>query len=113
MSKGRVVETGCLGDGAVENVGRREREQQGWTVGLDTMRSKRFALESLVLVGTFAKYKTMQDSVQTPESEISSLGFVVRTLEATLWAFSSTRKFREGALKPVNLGDADDAAGVV
>ena len=48
-----------------------------------------------------------------PESEIRSSGFVVHTLEAALWAFLSTRSFKDGAVKVVNLGDDADTVGAV
>lgn len=45
--------------------------------------------------------------------EITGSGYVVRTLEAALWAFFTTDNFREGALKVVNLGDDADTTGAV
>jgi ADP-ribosyl-[dinitrogen reductase] hydrolase len=40
-------------------------------------------------------------------------GFVVRSLEAALWALARTDSFREGALLAVNLGDDADTTGAV
>jgi ADP-ribosyl-[dinitrogen reductase] hydrolase len=40
-------------------------------------------------------------------------GFVVRALEAALWAFHHSDSFREGALRAVNLGDDADATGAI
>lgn len=45
--------------------------------------------------------------------EISGAGYVVRTLEAALWALHRTRSFRDGALLVVNLGDDADTTGAV
>jgi ADP-ribosyl-[dinitrogen reductase] hydrolase len=45
--------------------------------------------------------------------EISGGGYVVRTLEAALWAFYNTDTFRDGALMVVNLGDDADTTGAV
>ncbi len=45
--------------------------------------------------------------------EIAGTGFVVRTLEAALWAFHRTDSFREGCLSAVNLGDDADTTGAV
>jgi ADP-ribosylglycohydrolase len=45
--------------------------------------------------------------------EIIGSGFVVRSLEAALWAFHRTDCFREGALRAVNLGDAVDTTGAI
>lgn len=45
--------------------------------------------------------------------EIRGEGYVVKTLEAALWAFDRTDSFREGVLKAVNLGDDADTVGAV
>ena len=45
--------------------------------------------------------------------EIQGSGYVVRSLEAALWAFSRARDFREGALLAVNLGDDADTTGAI
>ena len=69
--------------------------------------------KSDILKFTFGKYRTLDDIVHTPESVISSSGFVVHTLEAALWAFFTTENFRDGVLKVVNLGDDADTVGAV
>lgn len=45
--------------------------------------------------------------------KIYGSGYVVRTLEAALWAFYNTSDFESGALKVVNLGDDADTTGAV
>jgi len=45
--------------------------------------------------------------------EIKGSGFVVRSLEAALWAFDRSDSFREGALRAVNLGDDADTTGAI
>jgi ADP-ribosyl-[dinitrogen reductase] hydrolase len=45
--------------------------------------------------------------------EIRGTGYVVRSLEAALWAFDRSRSFREGALLAVNLGEDADTTGAV
>jgi ADP-ribosylglycohydrolase len=45
--------------------------------------------------------------------EIVGSGYVVKSLEAALWAFASTDTFRAGALAAVNLGDDADTTGAV
>jgi ADP-ribosyl-[dinitrogen reductase] hydrolase len=40
-------------------------------------------------------------------------GFVVRSLEAVLWAFYRSDSFREGALRDVNLGNDADTTGAI
>jgi len=45
--------------------------------------------------------------------EIAGSGFVVRSLEAALWAFSRASSFRDGCLQAVNLGGDADTTGAV
>ena len=45
--------------------------------------------------------------------EIQGTGFVVKSLEAALWAFAQSDDFRTGALLAVNLGDDADTTGAV
>jgi ADP-ribosylglycohydrolase len=45
--------------------------------------------------------------------QIKGLGYVVKSLEAALWAFHKTDNFRDGALLAVNLGDDADTTGAV
>ncbi len=45
--------------------------------------------------------------------EIVGSGYVVKSLEAALWAFYDARDFREAVLKAVNLGDDADTTGAV
>jgi ADP-ribosyl-[dinitrogen reductase] hydrolase len=45
--------------------------------------------------------------------EIQGSGYVVRSLEAALWALHTTDDFRLGALAAVNLGDDADTTGAV
>jgi ADP-ribosylglycohydrolase len=45
--------------------------------------------------------------------EITGSGYVVKSLEAALWAFHDARDFREAVLRAVNLGDDADTTGAV
>lgn len=45
--------------------------------------------------------------------EIVGSGYVVRSLEAALWAFHDAADFREAVLRAVNLGDDADTTGAV
>lgn len=45
--------------------------------------------------------------------EIIGSGYVVKSLEAALWAFHKSNSFREGCLLAVNLGDDADTTGAV
>jgi ADP-ribosyl-[dinitrogen reductase] hydrolase len=45
--------------------------------------------------------------------EIRSSGYVIDTLEASLWAVAESQNFEEAVLKAVNLGDDADTVGAV
>jgi ADP-ribosylglycohydrolase len=45
--------------------------------------------------------------------DIRGTGYVVRSLEAALWAFSKATDFRDAVLRAVNLGDDADTTGAV
>ena len=47
------------------------------------------------------------------EDDINSSGYVVHTLEATLWAFYNSNNFKEGLLKAINLGKDSDTIGAI
>jgi ADP-ribosylglycohydrolase len=64
-------------------------------------------LHSQILAIAKGSYK------QKNPPEIKGSGFVVRSLEAALWAFYHGKNFREGALLAVNLGDDADTTGAV
>ncbi|HEY9859990.1 MAG TPA: ADP-ribosylglycohydrolase family protein [Candidatus Obscuribacterales bacterium] len=50
---------------------------------------------------------------QRQPPEIQGSGYVVRSLEAALWAFYNSNSFRSGCLLAVNLGDDADTTGAV
>ena len=45
--------------------------------------------------------------------KIRGRGFVAKSLEAALWAFYNTDKFKDGCLKAVNLGEDADTTGAI
>ena len=45
--------------------------------------------------------------------EIVGSGYVVKAIEAALWAFAKSSSFKEGALLAVNLGDDADTTGAI
>jgi ADP-ribosyl-[dinitrogen reductase] hydrolase len=45
--------------------------------------------------------------------QILGSGYVVKSLEAALWAFYNSKSFKEGALMAVNLGNDADTTGAV
>lgn len=48
-----------------------------------------------------------------PEEDIASSGYVVHTLEASLWCLLTSRSYEEAVLKAVNLGEDTDTTGCV
>ena len=46
-------------------------------------------------------------------SEIASSGYVIHTLEASLWCFLTTDTYKQAVLKAVNLGNDTDTTGCV
>ena len=47
------------------------------------------------------------------EEEISSSGYVLHSLEASLWCFLNTESYSEAVLKAVNLGEDTDTTGAI
>lgn len=50
---------------------------------------------------------------ELPESEIESSGYVLHTLEVSIWCLLTTNNYRETVLKAVNLGDDTDTNSAV
>jgi ADP-ribosylglycohydrolase len=50
---------------------------------------------------------------QYSEEEIASSGYVVHTLEASIWCLLTTNSYAEAVLKAVNLGEDTDTTGCV
>jgi ADP-ribosylglycohydrolase len=48
-----------------------------------------------------------------PETAIKSSGYVIHTLEASIWCLLNSNSFQEAALKAVNLGEDTDTTGCV
>lgn len=57
--------------------------------------------------------KAAADAFKKKRAEIKSDGFVINTLEASLWSFLNTENFSEAVLKAVNLGGDADTVGAV
>ena len=50
---------------------------------------------------------------QYTEAEIASSGYVIHTLEASMWSFLTTNSYVDAVLKAVNLGNDTDTTGCV
>jgi len=55
----------------------------------------------------------INDISTVPESEIYSSGYVLHSLEASLWCILSTETYEDAVLKAVNLGDDTDTTGAI
>lgn len=53
------------------------------------------------------------DITKYQENDIRSSGYVVDTLEATMWCLLTTKDFKSAVLKAVNLGDDTDTIGAL
>jgi len=53
------------------------------------------------------------DISKLTEDAISSSGYVVHTLEASIWCLFTTNSYEETVLKAVNLGEDTDTMGAV
>lgn len=64
----------------------------------------------------YGRYSRIADTdkfMRLGEDEIRSSGYVVDTLEASLWCFLNTETYKECVLKAVNLGDDTDTTATV
>ena len=58
--------------------------------------------------------RVLQDNIaDIPEEYIQSSGYVVHTLESSVWCFFNTSSYSEAVLKAVNLGGDTDTTGTV
>jgi len=48
-----------------------------------------------------------------PEDEIQSSGYVIHTLEASIWCLLTTSNYKDAVLKAVNLGSDTDTTAAV
>jgi len=51
--------------------------------------------------------------IRLPEDEIQSSGYVVHTLEASIWCLLNTDNYKDAVLKAVNLGEDTDTTACV
>ena len=85
--------------------------------------SKEEALENLSMIDysnhysneTIEYYRRILEGtiVDLPENKIKSTGFVVDTLEASIWCAHNSKDYKTSVLKAVNLGDDTDTVGAV
>lgn len=54
-----------------------------------------------------------EDITQVEEDQIQSSGYVIHSLEASIWCFLTTNNYTEAVLKAVNLGHDTDTTGAI
>ena len=54
-----------------------------------------------------------QNIFEFPENQIYSSGYVVHSLETSIWCFLSTENYKDAVLKAINLGDDTDTNGAI
>ncbi|CAM9339654.1 unnamed protein product, partial [Hapterophycus canaliculatus] len=67
----------------------------------------------VVIEASHAEREPSSEGMPAREGTIRNDGFVVRTLEAALWAFGRSTGFEEGCLLVANLGDDSDTVAAV
>lgn len=91
--------------GAVLGVTKQELLSDRYAPVKDYWRENRLATEiDQIAVGSFRSLKP---------PDIKGDGYVVKSLEAALWAFHNSNSFREGCLLAANLGDDADTTGAI
>jgi ADP-ribosylglycohydrolase len=60
----------------------------------------------------FARF-LMEGFDKIPEEEINSSGYVIDTLEASIWCLLNTNNYKDAVLKAVNLGEDTDTTAAV
>jgi len=59
-------------------------------------------------------HRVLKSDISTyPEEEIKSGGYVLHSLEASLWCFLNSETYAEAVLKAVNLGEDTDTTGAI
>jgi ADP-ribosyl-[dinitrogen reductase] hydrolase len=65
------------------------------------------------VLGNHVNNFELQQLENLTEAEINSSGYVIDTLEASIWCFLTTSNYQEAVLKAVNLGQDTDTTGCV
>lgn len=61
----------------------------------------------------FTRLRDVETFAKLPVDEIKSTGYVVDTLEASLWCLLNTNNYVDAVLKAVNLGEDTDTIGAI
>lgn len=75
--------------------------------------SIRKAIDKVTACGVPNKYERLPFIAGLEERDIKSTGYVVDTLEASLWCLTQTNNYKDAVIKAVNLGDDTDTVAAV
>ncbi|OZM56259.1 ADP-ribosylglycohydrolase [Lottiidibacillus patelloidae] len=96
---------GAIIAGALKNYSKEELLTEAFAIEMQTLTEEKWADEIREIAsGSFKKLNP---------PEIVGSGYVVKSLEAALWAFYNSESFKEGLLLAVNLGNDADTTGAV
>lgn len=90
----------CLLNGDSPAVAYRKAQQEDYSMSSDSAREAYHR----ILTNDIAGYN---------EDDISSSGYVLSSLEASLWCLLTTENYKEAVLKAVNLGSDTDTVGAI
>ena len=79
----------------------------------EAMEYYRRDITNYVEIAHYGRLLSLDDFAGCKEEEIKSSGYVVDSLEASVWSLITTDSFEEGLLKAVNLGDDSDTVGAI
>ena len=87
-----------------------ERMQKGVDAGFRFYGKRNECMEELE---TYKRIRTVDVFAVVPEVEIGSSGYVVDSLEASVWCLARTESYKECTLMAANLGDDTDTTAAI
>ena len=70
-------------------------------------------LDSTVELASFARLTNLYSFRNVPSNEIKSSGYVIDTIEASIWSLITTTTLKQALLKAVNLGEDTDTVAAI
>ena len=86
---------------------------EAYYTGIEKCKSHLPYLEEYYKIGEYFDRFLSKSIISLKESEIKSTGYVVHTLEASIWCLLNSDSYSEAVLKAVNLGDDSDTTAAV
>jgi len=74
-----------------------------------------FLIDKKVELSEIARYNRLleENIFELPEDEINSSGYVLHSLEASIWCLLTTENYKDAVLKAVNLGEDTDTTAAI